>query len=501
MKKLIFFVLLLLPFLSEGQVTNFVMPNDFGLPTYTYPFTRYWLRGSVPAGTNPVMDIHGRYRFTFYSDTLEFTTLYARLNASPQRIVTIGSDGTLSSYDPNFLTSQTQADWNASSGVSFIQNKPTLNVSNWNTAYSWGDWRLEVFLHTADTANHWLNNTYIPTWTSITGKPTFFSGEYDSLLNKPVIPTNTNQLTNGAGFLISETDPLFDTKLATKTTSNLTEGSNLYYTASRFNTAFSVKTTSDLTEGTNLYWTGARFTAALTNSAINAALTSIPWSKVSTTPTTLSGYGITDGATTTALTTGLAGKENTITAGTTGQYWRGDKTWQTLTIPTQFNPTGGTGISVSGTYPNNTITNIAPDQTVVLTGGSNTSVSGTYPNFTISEILTTKIYKSSGQVTQALKIWSDIVTPSTSNGYSIDISSAGFTTVLSANVVAIRNTSSAATSPNVSIKTMSTTSITVNVVEDNSATVSILGIGVLSGLPSVFANVTGLTLSVMVIGY
>jgi parallel beta-helix repeat protein len=32
----------------------------------------------------------------------------------------------------------------------------------------------------------------------------------------------------------------------------------------------------------------------------------------------------------TTVTTSLAGKEPTITAGTTGQYWRGDKSWQTL---------------------------------------------------------------------------------------------------------------------------------------------------------------------------
>lgn len=32
----------------------------------------------------------------------------------------------------------------------------------------------------------------------------------------------------------------------------------------------------------------------------------------------------------TTLTTNLAGKEPTITAGTTAQYWRGDKSWQTL---------------------------------------------------------------------------------------------------------------------------------------------------------------------------
>ena len=46
--------------------------------------------------------------------------------------------------------------------------------------------------------------------------------------------------------------------------------------------------------------------------------------------------------------------------------------------------TGGTGISTSGTYPNFTITNTAPDQTVSLTGAGTTSITGTYPNFTIT---------------------------------------------------------------------------------------------------------------------
>ena len=44
----------------------------------------------------------------------------------------------------------------------------------------------------------------------------------------------------------------------------------------------------------------------------------------------------------------------------------------------------GTGIDVTGTYPNFTIANTAPDQTVVLTSGSGISVTGTYPNFTIT---------------------------------------------------------------------------------------------------------------------
>jgi hypothetical protein len=44
----------------------------------------------------------------------------------------------------------------------------------------------------------------------------------------------------------------------------------------------------------------------------------------------------------------------------------------------------GTGISVSGSTGAVTITNSAPDQTVALTGAGTTSVSGTYPNFTIT---------------------------------------------------------------------------------------------------------------------
>jgi hypothetical protein len=46
--------------------------------------------------------------------------------------------------------------------------------------------------------------------------------------------------------------------------------------------------------------------------------------------------------------------------------------------------TAGTGINTSGTYPNFTITNSAPDQTVALTGAGTTSITGTYPNFTIT---------------------------------------------------------------------------------------------------------------------
>jgi hypothetical protein len=46
--------------------------------------------------------------------------------------------------------------------------------------------------------------------------------------------------------------------------------------------------------------------------------------------------------------------------------------------------TAGTGITTSGAYPSFTVTNSAPDQTVVLTAGTGISISGAYPSFTIT---------------------------------------------------------------------------------------------------------------------
>jgi len=46
--------------------------------------------------------------------------------------------------------------------------------------------------------------------------------------------------------------------------------------------------------------------------------------------------------------------------------------------------TTGTGLAVTGTYPNFTLQNTLPDQTVALTAGTGINVTGTYPSFTIT---------------------------------------------------------------------------------------------------------------------
>jgi hypothetical protein len=64
------------------------------------------------------------------------------------------------------------------------------------------------------------------------------------------------------------TDARFDTRLATKTTTNLTEGDNLYYTDTRFDDRLATKTTDNLTEGTNEYYTDAKVEAVLTAESV-----------------------------------------------------------------------------------------------------------------------------------------------------------------------------------------------------------------------------------------
>jgi hypothetical protein len=70
------------------------------------------------------------------------------------------------------------------------------------------------------------------------------------------------------------------------TTTDISEGTNLYYTQARFNSAFTAKSTSDLSEGTNEYFTAARVRAVVLTGLSLATNTVI-----SATDTVLSAFG------------------------------------------------------------------------------------------------------------------------------------------------------------------------------------------------------------------
>jgi len=94
----------------------------------------------------------------------------------------------------------------------------------------------------------------------------------------------TDDLSEGSTNLYytdSRVNIAFDTRLATKSTTDLSEGTNLYYTDARVDSNFAAKTTTDLTEGTNLYYTDTRVATYLNNngytttSAVAAQIASV----------------------------------------------------------------------------------------------------------------------------------------------------------------------------------------------------------------------------------
>lgn len=108
-------------------------------------------------------------------------------------------------------------------------------------------------------------------------------------------------------------------------------------------------------------------------------------------------------------------------------------------------------------------------------------------------------FNQSGGVSVS-KVMAFTVAPNVSSGYSIDISRAGFANVLGYSIIAIRNTATATSSPNVSVKSVTTSAIVVNITEGSTNLVTLLSVLLLSGAPDVFSPVSGLTLNVIVFG-
>ena len=159
----------------------------------------------------------------------------------------------------------------------------------------------------------------------------------------------------------------FDTAFTGKTTSDLTEGTNLYYTAGRFDTDFSAKNTSDLSEGTNLYYTTTR-----ANTDIDARVTKSFVDALNIDANTLGGNQASDYY--------LATNPNGYTTNT------GTVTSVSATVPTGFSVTGSP-VTTSGTLA------VAYDTGYQgYTTAEATKLSGIEPNATAdqtaSEILT-----------------------------------------------------------------------------------------------------------------
>lgn len=155
-------------------------------------------------------------------------------------------------------------------------------------------------------------------------------------------------------------------------------------------------------------------TTAFVNTEISNIVGSAP-SNLNTLSEIASAIG-NDPSFSTTVSTALSGKEPTITAGTTSQYWRGDKSWQTLdksavglgnvenTALSTWS--GSSNITSVGTLENLTVTNTI---TGSITGNAGTVTNGVY---------TTGTYSNPDWITGLA--WSKISsTPTTLGGYGI----------------------------------------------------------------------------------
>jgi len=201
-------------------------------------------------------------------------SIAALVDSAPTTLDTLNELAAALGDDPNFATTITNS----------IATK--LAIADFNTT-------ADTWLGTKSTTDLAEGTNLYYTDARVDSRINLQTGTNLSLANK-----TTDDLTEGSTNFYY-TDARFDTRLATKSTTDLAEGTNLYYTDARFDIRLSTKTTDNLTEGsTNLYYTDARVDARITA----ANLFDGQFSSLTNTPTTLAGYGITDGVSTSQVT-------------------------------------------------------------------------------------------------------------------------------------------------------------------------------------------------------
>lgn len=147
---------------------------------------------------------------------------------------------------------------------------------------------------------------------------------------------NTQEWLNVAGSAVASMD-----KDGKATVVNLTLGSLAGVLKASAGVVSGSATTSDLPEGTNLYYTDTRARAAITGTASRITVTlgvvdisAAYVGQASLTTLGTIGTGVWQGTAIADTYISSAAtwnaKEPAIAAGTTAQYWRGDKSWQTL---------------------------------------------------------------------------------------------------------------------------------------------------------------------------
>jgi hypothetical protein len=309
---------------------------------------------------------------------------------------------------PTIPNPQVNADWNASSGVAQILNKPTLATVA--TSGSYTDLINQPSIPPAQVNSDWnassgvaeiLNKPSIPAAQIQSDWNQANNAALDFIKNKPTITTGTVESVNsGININVDNTDPdnpiinsLADRYKTTSTTSNSVSNGSKNFTVD-LNLSY-----IPLQEILIVHNPANHMHGEVTsyNPATGALVVDI---KNHTGSGTYTSWALNlDGTPVDALTG--SGTANEIAYFTAARVLSSlpVATYPSLTelsyvkgvssaIQTQLNGkqatlSAGTGISLAS----NTVTNTAPDQTVVVNAGAGIGVTGTYPNFTIANTL------------------------------------------------------------------------------------------------------------------
>jgi hypothetical protein len=336
------FTLELIPLDEQVCPTGTFVPED--LP----PFSRYLTEVAVDGVTitgngtteDPLVAIGGGGgggSLRVQDEGTTVTNAAASINFTGNVTASLASAGNVTVNVPA-ETPQVNADWNASSGVAQILNKPTLAT-----------------VATSGSYTDLINQPSIPPaqvnsdWNAVSG--------IAEILNKPSIPaaqiqSDWNQANNAALDFIKN-------KPTIPSTSGLVP-----YTGATTNVDLGTHTLSakDLVIS---HPSGSGVAASITKGGNGEALTVVKSSGSGNAASITGGVTLIDEL---HLTTDLA-----------DSYIASAATWNAK----QNALSAGTGISLAS----NTVTNTAPDQTVVINAGAGIGVSGTYPNFTIANTL------------------------------------------------------------------------------------------------------------------
>ena len=148
--------------------------------------------------------------------------------------------------------------------------EPSGNINTAHATFSYADLRAKDITGTTIEASVGFTGTLTGTASDISNHTTTNLTEGSNLyytttrantdFDTRLGTKSTTNLSEGTNLYYTSTraNTDFDTRLATKSTTDLSEGSNLYYTQGRFDTAFTAKSTTDLSEGSNLYYTTTR---------------------------------------------------------------------------------------------------------------------------------------------------------------------------------------------------------------------------------------------------